>query len=138
MTGDKNMPPSDYDEVKLEFISEQIDVLGDDPVFSRMFKYGHLTDGDCNQIEGTLIIRSDGTATFTCVTWTNSTHSGDYWWTAFRLTDSAGVITHNEPFHSGPRMDDGNPPPRYRWGFNFNYDGSKYLQTTVAYQGYRC
>ena len=82
--------------------------------------------GDCHQVEGTLVIQSDGKAHFSCVTWTVSTHSGDNWKVGFALQDHSGVTLFNSPMHTGPRMDDGHPPPRYRWGFDFTFDPGIY------------
>lgn len=95
-------------------------------------------NGDCHQIEGTLTLQSDGKAHFSCVTWTDQTHSGDHWWAGFQLLDHSGVTLHTQPYHQGPRMDDGNPPPRYRWSFDFTFDPAIYGQVTQARQSFKC
>lgn len=105
---------------------------------TKAFYWGELKAGDCRQIEGALILRSDGTARFDAVTWTWTTHSGDYWHTGLPLTDSSGVVLHNEPYHQGPRMDDGSPPPRYRWGFDFTFDRNKFSQIQAVRQSFKC
>lgn len=81
--------------------------------------------GDCHQIEGTLVLQSDGKAHFSCVTWTDQTHSGDYWHVGFEFLDHSGVSLFHSPMHTGPRMDDGHPSPRYRWSFDFTFDPAR-------------
>jgi len=101
--------------------------------------WGSLKVGDCAEEPGaTLTLRSDGTASFECVTFTYSTHSGDYWWAAFQLQDKDNVTLHSEPFHKGPRMDDGHPPPRYRWGFAFKFDPAKFNAIAKVLYAYKC
>jgi len=111
-----------------------------DIVASKVFSWGQLFAGDCVQINGTLTLQSNGIAHFTSVVWTNTTHSGDYWWSGFEFLDGNQVSLGSERYHTGPRMDDGNggPSPRYYFNFDFNFNPAIY--NTVAYvrQGYKC
>jgi hypothetical protein len=89
------------------------------------------------------------------VSWTNSTHSGDYFRLNFIFLDSSGVFIaaamnvcqtegciHTETFHefpftnrnitwqfNSPRMDDedasGQHAPRYRWSADFTFDATQ-------------
>ena len=47
-----------------------------------------ITKVEMNDSEGTLIVRADGTAHFSCETWTDQTHSGDSWQVGFSFTFS--------------------------------------------------
>jgi len=47
--------------------------------------------GDCHQVEGVLVLQADGKAHFSCVTWTDSTHTRDYWHVGFEFVDHSGV-----------------------------------------------
>jgi hypothetical protein len=105
---------------------------------SKIFTWGELRAGDCHQIEGKLELRMDGTAAFTSVTWTDSTSSGDYWWSGMLLQDSSGVTLHNEPYHRGPRMDDGNPSPRYHFNYNFTFDKTQFPAIVKVVQSSKC
>ena len=107
-------------------------------VATKTFTWEPIKVGDCHQIEGTLELRADGTATFKCVTWTDSTSSGDYWWSGLLLQDHSGVTLHNEKYHKGPRMDDGHPSPRYRWSYDFNFDQSKFNEISKVVQSSKC
>lgn len=89
---------------------------------TKTFNWPEIRKGDCHQIEGTLVLQSDGKAHFSCVTWTDSTHSGDYWHAGFEFLDHSGVTLFHSPMSTGPRMDDGHPSPRYRWTFDFTFD----------------
>jgi hypothetical protein len=109
-------------------------------VWTKVVRWDRLWVGNCCEEPGaTLTLASDGAATFECVTFTNSTHSGDYWWAAFQLQDKDKVTLHSERYHKGPRMDDGegHAPPRYRWSFNFSFDASKFEQIAGVLYSYR-
>ncbi|HSX13143.1 MAG TPA: DUF6294 family protein, partial [Chlamydiales bacterium] len=94
--------------------------------------------GDCHQIEGTLVLQDNGKAHFSCVTWTDQTHSGDYWHVGFEFLDHSGVSLFHSPMHMGPRMDDGHPSPRYRWEFDFNFDPALFDKIVEIRQSFSC
>jgi hypothetical protein len=147
LAGCASSAPKDLQEVSTEAAisvpgvasAGRVESLSANPnVAVKTFTWGEIRAGDCHQIEGTLELRSDGTATFKCVTWTDSTHSGDYWWSGLLLQDHSEVTLHNEPYHKGPRMDDGHPSPRYRWSYDFHYDASKFNDITKVRQSSKC
>lgn len=94
--------------------------------------------GDCHQSEGKLVLQADGKAHFSCVTWTDKTHSGDYWHVGFEFLDSSGVKLFSSPVHIGPRMDDGIPPPKYRWEFDFTFGPNLYSKVAEVRQTFSC
>jgi hypothetical protein len=143
MHGEKSTPPrevqpSGFHNAGAEYI--EIDLRErPDRLLIKTAVWPQLFVGDCVEVAGaTLTLRSDGSASFECVTFTNHTHSGDHWWAGFLLQDKDGVTLHNEGYHEGPRMDDGNPPPRYRWSFNFNFNASIFNAITKVYYSYKC
>ncbi|WP_329046929.1 DUF6294 family protein [Amycolatopsis sp. NBC_01488] len=100
--------------------------------------YGQLHKGDCEQDNGTIVIRSDGTGDWSATTLTFQTHSGDVWHADFDFKTTAGTqLFHRGTFNS-PVMNDGNPPPRYFWTAHFTYDPSLFgavdiFKTTQTY-----
>ncbi len=90
-------------------------------VQSKVFHWGSLHRGDCEQDGGTITFHSDGTGTFTCTTLTYQTHSGDYWRASFTIKGSNGAVLFGTPTFSSPRMSDGNPPPKYTWAAQFSF-----------------
>ena len=110
-------------------------------VLEKYFPFsGTMKAGDCGSDNVSVVIRSDGSAHLASVSWTWSTHSGDYWWWGVDGLDAQQVKLWSVPFHKGPRMDDGNggPPPRYHNDFDFTYDASKYNPTEYVRLWYKC
>lgn len=109
-------------------------------VASKVFTWGRLFAGDCVMDNATLTMLSNGVAHFTSIVFTNHTHSGDHWWTSFGFRDVNNVVLGDEPWHEGPRMDDGNggPPPHYNFNFDFNFDPGIFGGVAIVIQGYRC
>lgn len=107
----------------------------------KVVAWAEIRTGNCHQTSGTLIIRSDGTAHFECVTWTEISHSaGNHWFAGFRMQDREGVTLHHEPYHAGPEMHDAvdHPGPHHRWGFDFTYDASKFDLIAQIWQDSKC
>ena len=86
--------------------------------------WGQLHVGDCQQDNGTIVIRSDGTGDWSATTLTYQTHSGDVWHSSFDFKTTAGTQLFHAGTFDSPRMNDGNPPPRYFWTKHFTYDAS--------------
>jgi len=100
--------------------------------------YGQLHKGDCEQDNGTIVIRSDGTGDWSATTLTFQTHSGDVWHADFDFKTTAGTKLFHEGTFDSPRMNDGNPPPRYFWTHHFTYDAALFgavdiFKTTQTY-----
>jgi hypothetical protein len=104
---------------------------------SKVATWPRLFSGDCVMENGRLVLLSDGAAHFTSITWTNQTHSGDYWWSSFQFRDVNGVVLGNEPWHKGPRMDDGDPPPHYNCNFDFRFDPAIFGAIGQVVMGYK-
>ncbi|MEV7098207.1 DUF6294 family protein [Amycolatopsis sp. NPDC051045] len=86
--------------------------------------WGQLHVGDCQQDNGTMVIRSDGTGDWSATTLTYQTHSGDVWHSGFDFKTTAGTKLFSAGTFDSPRMNDGNPPPRYFWSKHFTYDAA--------------
>ena len=72
---------------------------GDPPDFQyRYYSWGQVDAGDCHQINGSLMFRSDGVGTFDAVVWTDHTSSGDVWHSTFSVSDDDNIylFTINE------------------------------------------
>ncbi len=80
-----------------------------------------LHRGDCEQDNGQISFHSDGTGTFSCTTLTYHTHSGDVWHASFSAIAKNGAVLFTTPTFNSPRMNDGNPPPRYPWSAQFTF-----------------
>ena len=107
-------------------------------VQTTVFSWPELNSGDCHQIDGRLAISSDGSAVFTVTTWTDHTHSGDVWHTQFQLLDHTQTPLVTSPNFDSPRMDDGNPSPRYEWAKSFQYNAELYPAVEAVMQWYSC
>lgn len=86
--------------------------------------WGQLHVGDCEQDNGTIVIRSDGTGDWSATTLTFQTHSGDVWHSSFDFKTTAGTQLFSAGTFDSPRMNDGNPPPHYFWTKHFTYDAA--------------
>ncbi|MFE0019639.1 DUF6294 family protein [Amycolatopsis sp. NPDC059021] len=84
--------------------------------------WGELHVGDCQQNNGTMVIRSDGTGDWSATTFTYHTHSGDVWHSSFDFYTTAGYHLFGAGTFDSPRMSDGNPPPKYNWGGHFTFN----------------
>ena len=102
------------------------------------FSWGSLHSGDGEQDGGVLTINSDGSASFTCTTLTYHTHSGDIWHASFTALDKNGAAYFTTPTFNSPRMNDGNPPPRYTWTAYFTFPAFDYAGIKSFNQHYSC
>ncbi len=93
--------------------------------------WGQLHVGDCEQDNGTIVIRSDGTGDWSATTLTFQTHSGDVWHSSFDFKTTAGTQLFHAGTFDSPRMNDGNPPPRYPWSAHFTYDASLFSAVNI-------
>lgn len=75
----------------------------------------------------------DGRSYFDAVVYTNHTHSGDTWHHLMWVADSADNFLMWFGFIDGPRMDDGNPPPKYPWHEEKHYDPKLFPRIAHAY-----
>ncbi len=70
----------------------------------KRFTWGPLRSGDCNLINGTLTLYSDGHATWTSTTWTNHTYFGDVWHIHFDLKTRGGTRLYTTATLDSPKM----------------------------------
>jgi hypothetical protein len=87
--------------------------------------------GDCGSDTVSVVIRSDGTGHLSSISYTYSTHSGDYWWWSISGYDSDDIRLWGTPRHRGPRMDDANGRRgrRYRNEFDFSFPANQFGNT---------
>lgn len=86
----------------------------------------------------TLTFLSNGTGTWSCTTWTDHTHSGDTWAASFSVLAANGAGLFNLGEFRGPRMDDGDPPPRYGWSRGFAFNPDQFDAIASATEHYSC
>lgn len=69
---------------------------GKDPAYQyRYYYWNPISAGDCHQINGTLMLRSDGAGTFDATVWTDGSFFGDVWHSGFSLSGNDGVHLFN-------------------------------------------
>ena len=107
-------------------------------VRSKSLTWGELRAGDCHLVNGVLTFYSNGTGSWFCTTWTDHTHSGDTWQSSFQILTSGGAGLFNLGAFKSPRMDDGNPPPRYNWGNPFSFNPAQFDAIGGANQSFSC
>lgn len=109
-------------------------------VESKAFYWDPLSNGDCHQYDGRIVLRSDGTGTWSATTYTDDTRSGDYWHSDFIVYTAQGTRLFGAGPFSSPEMDDGEggTPPRYQWGQDFTFDPGLYAGAARINQKYRC
>jgi len=95
-------------------------------VQSKEFNWEDFGRGDCHQTQGKLILSANGTGYWSCVTWTDHTHTHDVWHCHFDVVTAQQAKLFNKPQFDSPDMSDGDPPPHYEWGNAFTFDGDKY------------
>jgi hypothetical protein len=133
---------------------------------SMQFQFQNLSNGDCVAGSITIAVNADGTGHGDVVTWTNSTHSGDYWRLNLQFKNAGGVVVasasnvnqaavftevvHEFPFtnrfiywqFSSPKMDDtdanGNKSPHYGWSFDFTIDKGQFGNIATCTADYKC
>jgi len=105
-------------------------------VTSKAVGWGQLSAGDCHQSGGALTFNSDGTGLFACTTWTDHTHSGDYWHSSFSVLNSAGAVIFTLGQYNSPRMSDGGPS--YYWTQAFTFQAAQYDAIASVTQTYSC
>jgi len=104
----------------------------------KTFTWGELFAGDCHQISGTLTLFSNGTGSWSATTWTDHTHSGDVWHSTFNVLTNGGASLFNLGEFNSPRMDDGNPPPRYGWFNSFAFNADQFDAIGQVFQNSSC
>ena len=123
-----------------DFAPIEADRAEERQVQSRSWTWGALNSGDCIMEAGSrLTIYDDGVAKFEATTYTNSTHSGDVWHHLMYVTDDRDQLLFWVGFFDGPRMNDGNPPPKYNWVKTSRFKPELYAKAAKAYvRAYEC
>ncbi len=91
-----------------------------------------IRKGDCQLLDGTLTFYRDGTGQFTSKVRTFQTRSGDYWHIRFAIKNQPGAELFQLSEWTGPRMDDGNPPPLYTFNRKFAYNQAYFEAISYA------
>ena len=89
------------------------------------YYWNQLNVGDCHQKNGTLIMRSDGTATFTADMWTSHTTSGDVWHSDFWVLNGQG--NHYVMFGPSSGPSSWGSTVQLNFGFRWNADNFESL-----------
>jgi hypothetical protein len=105
-------------------------------VQTKVLRFPELHSGDDQQDNGTLTFHSDGTGTWSCTTLTYHTHTGDVWHASFDVKGSNGATLFHLGTYNSPRMNDGNPPPKYSWSVPFAFQPDFYNAISRATQHY--
>jgi hypothetical protein len=108
------------------------------PALSRVWTWGTLRSGDCQQTNGTLTLNSDGTGDFSADTLTFQTHTHDVWHATFNLSTAAGTRLASVGPLDSPGMSDGNPPPVYHWDRPFKFDPGLFSAIGAVSQSHSC
>lgn len=88
----------------------------------RTFSWNPMYAGDCQMHNARITFYSNGTGYFSSTVLTQHTHFGDYWHIRIEAKNQAGFVLFSLPAWTGPRMDDGNPPPHYPFNRSFGYN----------------
>jgi hypothetical protein len=104
------------------------------------FLWPDLGSGDCHQTGGMLVCTPDGSATFSCTTWTTFSHFGDIWHTTIKVQDAAGNTLFDTQTADSPRMTATDPITTYNWNFTYPFDKSLSARINggTATQYYAC
>lgn len=94
--------------------------------------------GACGADSVSVELRPDGTGVHHSVTWTTSAHSGDHWSWSIEGLDARKVRIWVTPYRRGPRMNGGNPPPRFVFDYDFAYPATQYDRTVYLRLRFRC
>jgi hypothetical protein len=96
---------------------------------------------NCHQVNGQLVLYADGRGRWTCSTWTDQTHSGDYWNCWFNFKDSRGllVLQSSDPLSNplsvgafkSPRMNDGGVA-HTDWSADFAFPADRFDAIAAA------
>jgi len=104
----------------------------------KVLSWAPIHKGDCEQDGGKLTFHSDGTGTWSCTTLTYHTHSGDVWHARFDVKGPNGAVVFSLGTFNSPRMNDGNPPPKYNWSTPFAFNPDFFHAITTATQYSSC
>ncbi len=111
----------------------------DAQVATKDYRWAAMHSGDCEMADGsTLSFRADGSGVFSATTLTYHTHSGDVWHHQITVLSTDGRPLFVLPQWNSPRMDDGNPPPRYGWNAGFTFDPAVFYAIGSARANYSC
>ncbi len=93
----------------------------DDPTKSKdrsatenVYKWDDCAVGNCHQRHGKLVLRSNGTAEWSCEVMTEHTYNHDIWHSEFKFLDAQGHEFFKSRKLDGPHMT-GTPSPWYQW-----------------------
>jgi len=105
---------------------------------AKVFRWGENRAGDCHQEGATLIIRPNGTASFSSVVWTH-THGTDVWHSTIHLRGAGGNLGDSPNFDSPgmPHNADG-PEHKRQFNYEFTFPAGNFNGITVAVEHSAC
>ena len=104
---------------------------------AKVFQWGDSRAGDCH-LDGTLVIRPDGSASFDADVWTH-THGNDVWHSVITLHGPGGELG-NSGSHDSPRMRHNHDGPgnKKHLHYDFHFDPSNFGRITEAVEHGSC
>ena len=105
---------------------------------TKLLIWGQVSRGRCEQSDGQLALRSDGTGTWSCVTTSSNGSDGDVWHADFAVKDSGGVTLFGVgPFYS-PLLSTVDSRRESRWWASFTFQAELFLAIHAAVQHCGC
>jgi hypothetical protein len=105
---------------------------------AKVFRWGELQAGDCHMVGATLVIHSNGTASFDSQVWTH-THGTDVWHSTIHLLGQGGELgksgTNNSP--GMPHNHDG-PGNKVNFHYDFTFPATNFVRVTDAVEHGEC
>ena len=112
---------------------------GEQPQYKyRYYYWGDVSAGNCHQINGTLMFRSDGNGTFDATVWTDHTHSGDIWHSYFTVYDNDNLLLFSTSQMDSPNTYGSHVPMHGVFTFPANKFGSLPTKEKRVWQNSSC
>ena len=110
-------------------------------IYARQTKvliWGNVSRGACEQTDGQLALRSDGTGTWSCTTATQTPYGADVWHADFAVKDSKGTTLFGlGPFYS-PLMKSEDAARPCAWSASFTFPAELFPTIHAAVQNCGC
>ena len=105
---------------------------------TKLLIWGEVSRGACEQTNGQLALRSDGTGTWSCVTTSQSAYDAEVWHANFDVKDKNGVTLFGlGPFYS-PLMKSSGETRESSWSATFTFPAELFSTIHAAVQNCGC
>ena len=105
---------------------------------TKLLIWGELSRGACEQSNGQLALRSDGTGTWSCITTSHNAYEGDVWHADFAVKDRNGATLFGlGPFYS-PLMHVETSTRDCYWSASFTFPADLFSTIHAAVQNCGC